>query len=107
MTDTNHEARAGDFVTFSGAASLGGAITADVLNQEYQIQTAPTTATYTINARAATTNVNQYYSNGVIDDSAALVVATSGDTNTGGSSAVAAYQVQLSLIHISEPTRPY
>ena len=94
VTDTNHEARAGDFVTFSGAASLGGAITADVLNQEYQIQTAPTTATYTINARAATTNVNQYYSNGVIDDSAALVVATSGDTNTGGSSAVAAYQVQ-------------
>ena len=97
VTDTNHEAREGDFVTFSGAASLGGAITADVLNQEYQIQTAPTTSTYTINARAATTNVNQYYNNGVIDDSAALVVATSGDTNTGGSSAVAAYQVQTGV----------
>jgi len=97
VTDTNHEARVGDFVTFSGAASLGGAITADVLNQEYQIQTAPTTSTYTINARAATTNVNQYYNNGVIDDSAALVVATSGDTNTGGSSAVAAYQVQTGV----------
>ena len=97
VTDTNHEARVGDFVTFSGAASLGGAITADVLNQEYQIQTAPTTSTYTINARAANTNVNQYYNNGVIDDSAALVVATSGDTNTGGSSAVAAYQVQTGV----------
>ena len=97
VTDTNHEARVGDFVTFSGAASLGGAITADVLNQEYQIQTAPTTSTYTINARVATTNVNQYYNNGVIDDSAALVVATSGDTNTGGSSAVAAYQVQTGV----------
>ena len=43
VTDTNHEAREGDFVTFSGAASLGGVITADVLNQEYQVQTAPTT----------------------------------------------------------------
>ena len=94
VSDTNHGAREGDFVTFSGAASLGGAMTAAVLNQEYQIQTAPTTGTYTINARAATTTVNQYYEGGVIDDSAALVTATSGDTNTGGSSTVGAYQIQ-------------
>ena len=37
VTDVNHEARVDDFVTFSGAASLGGVITADVLNQEYQM----------------------------------------------------------------------
>jgi hypothetical protein len=37
VTDSNHDAVIGDFVTFSGAASLGGVITADVLNQEYQI----------------------------------------------------------------------
>lgn len=97
VTDTNHGARQGDFVTFSGAASLGGAMTATVLNQEYQIQTAPTTSTYTINARAATTGVNQYYTGGAIDDSAALVTATSGDTNTGGSSTVGAYQVQTGI----------
>ena len=97
VSDTNHGAREGDFVTFSGAASLGGAITAAVLNQEYQIQTAPTTGTYTINARAATTGVNQYYTGGAIDDSAALVTATSGDTNTGGSSTVGAYQVQTGI----------
>ena len=97
VTDTNHGAREGDFVTFSGAASLGGAITANVLNQEYQIQTAPTTSTYTINARAATTSVNQYYTGGAIDDSAALVTATSGDTGTGGSSTVGAYQVQTGI----------
>ena len=97
VTDTNHGARQGDFVTFSGAASLGGAMTAAVLNQEYQIQTAPTTSTYTINARAATTSVNQYYTGGAIDDSAALVAATSGDTNTGGSSTVGAYQVQTGI----------
>lgn len=97
VTDTNHGAREGDFVTFSGAASLGGAMTAAVLNQEYQVQTAPTTSTYTINARAATTGVNQYYTGGAIDDSAALVTATSGDTNTGGSSTVGAYQVQTGI----------
>ena len=37
ITDTNHGAVQNDFVTFSGAVSLGGNITADVLNQEYQI----------------------------------------------------------------------
>ena len=93
VTDTNHEAKLGDFVTFSGAVGLGGAITADVLNQEYQIQTA-TNSTYTINARTANTDINQYYDGGVIDDTAAYVSATSGDTNTGGSNTVGAYQVQ-------------
>ena len=37
ITDTSHGAETDDFVTFSGAVSLGGNITADVLNQEYQI----------------------------------------------------------------------
>ena len=37
VTDTDHGATDNDFVTFSGAVTLGGAITADVLNQEYQI----------------------------------------------------------------------
>ena len=96
VSDTNHEARQGDFVTFSGATSLGGAITADVLNQEYQIQTT-TNSTYTINARTANTDINLYYDGGVVNDTAAYVVATAGDTNTGGSSAVGAYQVQTGV----------
>ena len=37
VSDTAHGAVEGDFVTFSGAASLGGNVTAAVLNQEYQI----------------------------------------------------------------------
>ena len=37
VTDINHGCVENDFVTFSGAASLGGNITANVLNQEYQI----------------------------------------------------------------------
>ena len=37
VTDASHGAVTNDFVTFSGAVSLGGLITATVLNQEYQI----------------------------------------------------------------------
>ena len=44
-TDTSHGAVVNDFVTFSSAASLGGNITAAVLNQEYQITSVPTVNT--------------------------------------------------------------
>ena len=37
VNDLAHGATAGSFVTFSGAVSLGGNVTATVLNQEYQI----------------------------------------------------------------------
>ena len=37
VTDSNHGAVNNDFVTLSGAASLGGLVTAAVLNQEYEI----------------------------------------------------------------------
>ena len=47
VNDTAHNANPGDFVIFSGAVAVGGNITADVLNQEYQIQTT-TTNTYTV-----------------------------------------------------------
>jgi hypothetical protein len=53
-TDTAHGAVVDDFITFSGAVSLGGTITATVLNQEYQI-TSVTTNTYTF---TATTTAN-------------------------------------------------
>jgi hypothetical protein len=49
VTDSTHGANLGDFVTFSDAASLGGNVTAEVLNQEYEIVSVPTTSTYTIN----------------------------------------------------------
>ena len=55
VTDANHGASPGDFVTFSGAQSLGGNITAAVLNKEYQLQTTPTANTYTITATATAT----------------------------------------------------
>jgi hypothetical protein len=51
VTDAAHGAVDDDFVTFSGAISLGGTITATVLNQEYQI-TSVTLNTYTFTATA-------------------------------------------------------
>ena len=37
VTDAAHGALENDFVTFSGAATLGDAVTAEILNQEYQV----------------------------------------------------------------------
>ena len=51
ITDTSHGALNGDFVTFSGASSLGGLITAAVLNQEYQILLVSDANTYTVTAK--------------------------------------------------------
>jgi hypothetical protein len=59
ITDVSYNPEAGDYVVFSGAASLGGNITADILNQEYIVATVPTNTTYTIvvsvNANASDT----------------------------------------------------
>ena len=82
VTENGHGAVVNDFVTFSSAASLGGLVTAAVLNQEYQIASVPTTNTFTITAK---------------DTSGTEVVANSSDTGSGGSSTVAAYQINTGL----------
>ena len=85
VTDASHGAVADDFVTFSGAAALGGSgnITAAVLNQEYQIASVPTTNTYTITAKDAT--------------SGSTVTANANDSGNGGGSTVGAYQINVGL----------
>jgi len=80
-TDNAHGAVKNDFVTISGAASLGGLITAVVLNQEYQI-TSVTTNTYTFVAK---------------DTSGTTVVANSSDSGNGGSGVDGAYQINVGL----------
>ena len=82
VTDAGHGAVNGDFVTFSGAASLGGNVTAAVLNQEYQVVAVPTADTFTIVAK---------------DTSSAEVTANSSDTGNGGSSVVGTYQINSGL----------
>ena len=82
VADTAHGAVKNDFVTFSGASSLGGNITAAVLNQEYQIATIVNANSYTIEAK---------------DTSGATVTANSSDSGNGGSSVVGTYQVNVGL----------
>ena len=95
VTDTAHGAVSGDFVTFSGAASLGGNITAAVLNQEYNITEILTGDTYTISARAAGTSIQDITVNGALSPS--LVNASGSDSGNGGSSTVGAYQISIGL----------
>jgi hypothetical protein len=82
VSDTSHGAVLNDFVTFSGAVSLGGNITADVLNQEYEITGVPTANTYTITAK---------------DTSGVTVTANASDTGNGGASVVGEYQINTGL----------
>ena len=82
VTDASHGAATNDFVTFSGASSLGGNVTAAVLNQEYQILLVTGTNTYTITAK---------------DTSGATVTANASDSGNGGSSVVGAYQINVGL----------
>ncbi len=95
VTDTAHGAVSGDFVTFSGAASLGGNITAGVLNQEYNITEVLTDNTYTIAARTAGTSIQDITVNGAL--SPTPVTANGSDTGNGGSSVVGAYQIGIGL----------
>jgi hypothetical protein len=95
ITDTNHGAVQNDFVTFSGAASLGGNITADVLNQEYQIDSVTNSSTYTITARSAGTSISSITESGQLNPT--TVSANSSDSGNGGSSVVGKYQVNTGL----------
>ena len=66
-----HGAITGDYVTFSGATSLGGNVTAAILNSEYEITYIdPSTFTITV-----------------------AVVANASDTGNGGASVSAAFQL--------------
>jgi len=76
VTDAAHGANENDFVTFSGAASLGGTITATILNAEFQITSLISSNAYTITSSVA---------------------ANSSDTNNGGGSVVGTYQLNVGL----------
>lgn len=72
ITDAAHGSQANDFVTYSGAASLGGVITAAILNREYQVVTVLSNNSYTI---------------------LSPVAANASDSGNGGASVVGAYQI--------------
>ena len=82
VTDSGHGAVVNDFVTFSGAASLGGLIIASALNQEYQIASVSDVNTYTVTAK---------------DTSGDTLTANASDSGNGGGSVVGAYQINTGL----------
>ena len=55
VTDTGHGAEIGDFVTFAGFTTLGGGITAAVLNKEHEITGVTSANVYTFTATATST----------------------------------------------------
>ena len=95
VSHSNHGAVVNDFVTYSGAASLGGVITADVLNQEYYVTEVIDTGSYKIKARTAGTSISDITVNGQL--SPTLVTANSSDSGNGGGSVVGAYQINTGL----------
>ena len=76
VTDSTHGAIANDFVTISGAVSLGGNITAAVLNTEHQITSVVDANSYKITASAT---------------------ANSSDSGNGGSGVDGVYQINVGL----------
>jgi len=76
VTDSSHGANAGDFVTFSSVASLGGNVLAPILNKEFEVQSVTSPNAYTINISAT---------------------GNSSDTSNGGGSTVAKYQIDCGL----------
>jgi len=94
VTEAEHGALDNDFVTFTDAASLGGLITAAVLNQEYQITTVVSANSYQIEARTVSSIASITTTDGL--DPTFLFCNTS-DSGTGGSSTVAAYQINTGL----------
>ena len=76
VTESAHGANENDFVTFSGAATLGGTITAAILNIEYKIVRIISSNSYTITASVA---------------------ANGSDSGNGGSSVVGTYQLNTGL----------
>ena len=95
VSHSSHGAVVNDFVTYSGAASLGGLITADVLNQEYYVTEVIDTGSYKIKARAAGTSISDITYEGQLNPS--LVAANGSDTGNGGGSVVGKYQINTGL----------
>ena len=74
VTESAHGAVTGDYVTFSNAVSLGGNVTAAILNAEHEVTTVLTNNTYTITVS---------------------VTANASDSGNGGSATDAAYQLNI------------
>jgi hypothetical protein len=94
VTDTAHGALQNDFVTIAGAVSLGGNITAAVMNQEYQITQVLTPSVYTIEARTVSTIASITGPTGLVPT---YVFPNTSDTGTGSTGITGEYQINTGL----------
>ncbi|CAB4167887.1 hypothetical protein UFOVP858_74 [uncultured Caudovirales phage] len=76
VTDTSNGVFLNDFVTFSGAASLGGNVTAPILNAQHQVTRVIDASNYEITVS---------------------VTANSSDSGDGGASVIGIYQINTGL----------
>jgi hypothetical protein len=74
VTDVGFGSSVGDFVTFSGALTLGGNITAAVLNQNYQIVTVIDSDHYTISTFPVLANASDTGNGGIISPPSSATV---------------------------------
>jgi hypothetical protein len=121
VTSAGNGAQANDFVNFSGATSLGGNITALVLNREYQVKVVLSNNTYTITPSASAgafvvgvkytilvVGTTDFTAIGAASNTVGVVFTATGagsgtgtacpnpnssDTGTGGASTVGNYQL--------------
>jgi hypothetical protein len=94
VNDIGHGCNDNDFVTFSGAVTLGDQITADILNQEYQVEHVEDVDTYYITARTVSTIPSITVSGGL---NITPVFATTSDSGNGGAAVVGHYQINTGL----------
>lgn len=76
VTDAANGVYLNDFVTFSGAATLGGVVTSSILNKEHQVTRVIDTDTYEITVS---------------------VTANASDTGNGGAAVIGTYQINTGL----------
>lgn len=76
VNDVAHGAVENDFVTFSGASSLGGNVTAGILNRTYQVSKVNSTSQYEVTLS---------------------VTANASDTGNGGNPVTATYEINTGL----------
>jgi hypothetical protein len=91
VTCVGHGALDNDFVTFSGATTLGDAITAAILNQEYQVTALVSTSVFQVEARTVSTISSITGTDGL---NPTYVFATTSDSGNGGASVIGVFQDQ-------------
>lgn len=94
VTCVAHGAVEKDFVTFKGATTLGGNLTPEILNQEYQIRRVVDPTTFYVEARMPN-DLSVVTVDGKIQPE--LAFASASDAGTGGGAVYGEFQINVGL----------